>query len=205
MINIAELLKDCPEGTKLYSPLFGEVKLKCANLNITEYPIAIIAKNGDSLLFDKYGRYFNSDRFPDAECLLFPSKDYRTWQGWTPCVEPKFKVGDKALDDMKIVTVKDVVYDQKYKEYRYSVGSYWVFESALKPYKSHYDIANFNPFDKVLVRVGNKSRWTCDFFSYYHKGFHCIGCDDWSQCIPYEGNEHLLGTTDMPSEEFINW
>lgn len=24
-INIAEILRDCPKGTKLYSPLFGEV------------------------------------------------------------------------------------------------------------------------------------------------------------------------------------
>lgn len=27
-INIAELLKDCPKGTKLYSPIFGDVYLK---------------------------------------------------------------------------------------------------------------------------------------------------------------------------------
>ena len=212
MINIAELLKDAPEGIKLYSPLFGEVKLKCANLNITEYPIAIIAKNGDSLLFDKYGRYFNSDRFPDGECLLFPSKDYRTWQGWTPCVEPKFKVGDKALDDMKIVTVKDVVYDQKYKEYRYSVGSYWVFESALKPYKSHYDTANFHAGMPVLVRDGDSDddEWTYALFSHYSSNrtaykFSASG-DIFRQCIPYnDETKHLLGTTDMPSEEFINW
>lgn len=61
------------------------------------------------------------------------------------------------------------------------------------------------PDDLSLEQVGNKSKWTCDFFSYYHKGFHCIGTDDWSQCIPFEGNKHLLGTTDMPSEEYINW
>ena len=27
-MNIAEILKDAPEGIKLYSPLFGEVELK---------------------------------------------------------------------------------------------------------------------------------------------------------------------------------
>lgn len=27
-MNIAEILKDAPKGTKLYSPLFGEVKLQ---------------------------------------------------------------------------------------------------------------------------------------------------------------------------------
>ena len=27
-MNIAEILKDAPKGTKLYSPLFGEVELQ---------------------------------------------------------------------------------------------------------------------------------------------------------------------------------
>ena len=28
-INVAEILKDKPENTKLYSPLFGDVYFKC--------------------------------------------------------------------------------------------------------------------------------------------------------------------------------
>ena len=76
----------------------------------------------------------------------------------------------------------------------------------LRKIKAHYDIANFNPFDKVLVRVGNNNKWTCDLFSHYYKGFHCIGCNDWSQCIPYnDDTKHLLGTTDMCDEQYINW
>lgn len=53
------------------------------------------------------------------------------------------------------------------------------------------------PFDKVLVRDSDHLKWECDILS--HLGdkedvFVCIG-DWWRQCIPYEGNEHLLGTT----------
>lgn len=29
-MNIAEILKECPKGTKLYSPLFGDVELESA-------------------------------------------------------------------------------------------------------------------------------------------------------------------------------
>jgi hypothetical protein len=36
------------------------------------------------------------NEYPDSECILFPSKDCRTWEGWT--VEPKFEVGDWAID-----------------------------------------------------------------------------------------------------------
>lgn len=58
----------------------------------------------------------------------------------------------------------------------------------------------FKPFDRVLVRDRDKSIWDIDFFSYTDEvdnGFMCIG-SYWNQCIPYEGNESLLGTTDSP-------
>ena len=32
-MNIIEILKECPEGTKLYSPLLGEVELDGTNYN----------------------------------------------------------------------------------------------------------------------------------------------------------------------------
>lgn len=53
----------------------------------------------------------------------------------------------------------------------------------------------FKPFDKVLVRDSDEGLWKCDFFSHIDvDGYYCLrSC--WKQCIPYEGNEHLLGTT----------
>ena len=176
-----------------FKNMFAELGFKTNGCEFADYDCLYFTTNGKVCSISASGPIANIIKtHPDYKELELP-------------IEPKFKVGDKVLDDMMIVTVREVVYDQNYKEYKYGIGSYWVFESALKPYKPHYDIANFKPFDKVLIRVGNKSKWTCDFFSYYYKGFHCIGTDDWSQCIPFEGNEHLLGTTDMPSEEFINW
>lgn len=39
-INIAEILRDMPKGTKLYSPLFGECNLdKVCTSNRETYPI----------------------------------------------------------------------------------------------------------------------------------------------------------------------
>lgn len=57
----------------------------------------------------------------------------------------------------------------------------------------------FKPFDKVLVRDDNEADWKCDFFSNISNSgyYHCINAG-WKQCIPYEGNEHLLGTTNNP-------
>lgn len=61
----------------------------------------------------------------------------------------------------------------------------------------------FKPFDKVLVRENNSQVWHCDFYSYtdsVHGTHYCVGhCGN--QILPYEGNEHLIGTTDKPKEE----
>ena len=66
-INILEKLINCKKGTKLYSPLFGEVKFDSIDNN-TIY----IYINNKIYSFNRYGQYFDS--YNDAECLLFPSK-----------------------------------------------------------------------------------------------------------------------------------
>ena len=61
---------------------------------------------------------------------------------------------------------------------------------------------NFKPFGKVLVRYDDQHVWQIDFFSNYVRGVECpYKCltRDFNQCIPYEGHEHLIGTTNEPS------
>ena len=57
------------------------------------------------------------------------------------------------------------------------------------------------PFDKVLGRNEKDDVWEADLFSHYRKEsqypFRCIGFSR-KYCIPYEGNEHLLGTRNNP-------
>lgn len=57
----------------------------------------------------------------------------------------------------------------------------------------------FKTFDKVLGRNEKDDVWEADLFSHYREEsqypFRCIGFGR-KYCIPYEGNEHLLGTTD---------
>lgn len=58
----------------------------------------------------------------------------------------------------------------------------------------------FKPFDKVLVRDGNAYEWQPElFYKINEEGKYCtLGDVEWSQCIPYEGNEHLMDTDNMP-------
>ena len=55
------------------------------------------------------------------------------------------------------------------------------------------------PFDKVLVRHQKTEEWSANIFSHTDKtdeylDYVCVN-GRWEFCIPYEGNESLLGTT----------
>lgn len=52
------------------------------------------------------------------------------------------------------------------------------------------------PFDKVLVRDSESDKWRANLFGYIDKDeyYHCVYAN-WAYCIPYIGNESLLGTT----------
>ena len=64
-------------------------------------------------------------------------------------------------------------------------------------------IYKFTPFEKVLVRDYNSGDWIPDFFCKLNLGneytYQCVG-GYVKQCIPYEGNEKLLGTTNKPED-----
>lgn len=61
----------------------------------------------------------------------------------------------------------------------------------------------FKPYDRVLVRDNDNQCWSPEFFAFLKLGsslpYQCFGCS-FKQCIPYEGNEHLLGITDAPEK-----
>ena len=77
-IDLTKILKDCPEGTKLYSTIFGEVEFKYIhNSNRT---IGYKTNTGRSFDVSHEGKFF---RDYDGECILFPSKDMRDWSKFT--------------------------------------------------------------------------------------------------------------------------
>lgn len=55
----------------------------------------------------------------------------------------------------------------------------------------------FKPFEKVLVRDSYNDMWRASFFSHIKEddGRYVTTCCTWKFCIPYIGNESLLGTT----------
>lgn len=61
----------------------------------------------------------------------------------------------------------------------------------------------FKPYEQVLTRNSDTEEWTAAFFSHRSAGLNiCIGDVMANQCIPFRGNEHLLGTTHEPEPEY---
>ncbi len=88
---IAEILKNKPKGTKLYSPLFGDVYLLGVDNNIIR-----IKYYEETVIFFGDGRYYN---YPESEPLLFPSKEMRDWSKFA------WKKGDvlESMEGSKIL------------------------------------------------------------------------------------------------------
>lgn len=69
----------------------------------------------------------------------------------------------------------------------------------------------FKPKEWVLVRDTDEQNWRLGIYSHYDKDcsnfpYRCVA-DNYTQCIPFEGNEHLIGTSKPagPVEEFDGW
>ena len=149
----------------------------------------------------------------EKELLFNAIKDngYR-WNAETKTLEkpPKFKVGNKIKlkggDQSGIITqVSDCFYTINCKNHTH----YWAIAKQddweLVPNK--FDINTLVPFEsKVLVRDVDHHEWEGAIFGRYDgKKFFTIGGLDWGCCIPYEGNEHLFGTTDDCDDYYKVW
>lgn len=121
-INIAEILRDMPKGTKLYSPLFGKCEL--IGVDNSEYPIAIKSQRIDGAISKgimKDGRYF--DGYEDAESLLFPSANMRDWSKF-------FKRGDVLIDsDLETAVVFDGWANDDYTEFNTAINHYRISDA----------------------------------------------------------------------------
>ena len=78
-IDLCEILKDCPKGTKLYSTVLGEVTFE-KFIEDAMFPIIVFCKDGAFESFTALGKL---KIHYDGECTLFPSKEQRDWSKFT--------------------------------------------------------------------------------------------------------------------------
>ena len=227
MTNLISILKHCPEGTKLYSPIYGEVVLD----SVQSKSIYTLAKtnNGATLVveFTRLGRLHYE--FSNSECVLFPSKDQRDWSkfkiptkkgdvimfnGMYPCLVTGDYSKDLSmwccglLEDDDFCT--NIMHPSEWNACFYTFATEEVKDKLFKAMdKAGYTWdgetlkkkPQFKPFEKVLVRDNELDEWRCTFYSHFgSKGIyhHITVGSEYIMCIPFEGNEHLVGTTKNP-------
>lgn len=104
-IDLKKILKDCPKGTKLYSPVFGDVEFVRVYQNdfvdfIIEFKLSDNSLNSvttDGRLYEEF----------NGECILFPSKDQRDWDKFTARWYKKEKFDPTTLKPFDRVLVRD--------------------------------------------------------------------------------------------------
>lgn len=86
-------------------------------------------------------------------------------------------------------------------------GYKWDDENKLV--RKKFDITTLKPFEsKVLVRDDDCEIWRASYWGCLLEREECMydtTRGSYAQCVPYEGNEHLLGTTHDCDKYYKNW
>ena len=172
-IDLTQILKDCPKGTKFYSSLHGDLLYSCMYVSSSASKITFIKHDSVSMVdgyrstpitvdFCRDGRYFPNQ----GECTIFPSKDQRDWSKFTA---PWYK-------------------QEKKETKRFDPKTLNVFDKVLARVYNGFWFADFVsvPGDDEL----------CDIPS-------LVGSSNFNEVVPYnDETKHLLGTADEAPEYY---
>lgn len=109
-INIVEILKDKPQGTKLYSSACGKCKLEEVDdksFKISFYNSKFGFMNGGEGYLDKNGKLYD-----DGECVVFPSKEMRDWEKFS------WKKGDVLVSEDNVHIIFEKFEDDTYTRFK---------------------------------------------------------------------------------------
>ena len=105
-IDLTKILKNCPNGWKFYTPVWGEVTfIEIKKNKDCLFPICIYTTCSSCTNLTKDGRYLINRT--GTECILFPSKDQRDWSKFTAPWYKKNKFDPNTLKPFDKVLVRD--------------------------------------------------------------------------------------------------
>lgn len=200
-LNLIEILKNVPKGTKLYSPIFGECELNGVSNDFIY--ISGIYKG----YLNKDGTYYEGC----GECQLFPSKENRDWSTFK-IVKDDFQVGDyvkvKSSDKVYLikqiketgVLVSDIINSSS--DFEFPIDKSIISEKVTK-----FDPKWLKPFDRVVAFDQIRKMWIATLFSHiaeedeYTYPYITCDADSYNKCIPFNAEtKHLVGTYDQEPE-----
>ena len=159
--------------------------------------------------------YCNSDYYYIVTKGKVANLHFKDQDEWELAPVPKFKIGDivntkNPLFVYKIIKITDTHYTLESIPGANTYDMFICEDENWKLVPNKFDISTLKAYDKVLVRDTNELKWVADLFSHVlgkplgGYAFACVGHYSY-QCIPYEGNEHLLGTNNDCDEYYKNW
>lgn len=113
-------------------------------------------------------------------------------------ISGRYRIGKDEITEIRLATEEE---KKQFFSALANKGKAW--DSEKKAIVDLNPKCEFKAFDKVLCRNSKDDTWEADFFArltrkeidYTQSGkYLCVG-DLWMYCIPYNGNESLLGTT----------
>ncbi len=145
-----------------------------------------------------YNRMVSEDSFYRYACLILDDKTQVSLNGaHSDFTNPRYATEEE----------KQKLFDAiKANGYKWNAETKTLEKLEVKK----FDITTLKPFDKVLVRQNNYDTWHIGFFEKYDKSlggypFVCMYYSKYAQCIPYEENKHLSGTTNDCDDYFKTW
>lgn len=173
------------------------------------------------------GVFYINEPFAYKECCNLATKEereelFRTikdngykWNAETKTLKkliiPKFKVGDIITNGKTYIAI-GYIDDEYYYEINRDIAHRLCIKNQdeWKLVPNKFDIHTLKPYDQVLVRLTNNCVWMPKLFSHYDpkvKYYPFVTLDNmgYPQCIPYNGNEHLRGTTNNCDEFYRVW
>lgn len=153
-LNLVEILKDCPKGTKLYSSVFGSVELDHVDIR-ANYPIVIRLKDLDvrecltteGALFTDY----------DGECILFPSREERDWSKFKP---KKDRFDPKTLcpfDKVLVRLTKDCIWNATFFSHYDKEVNWGCYPCVTTSCKSYDKCIPYNDETKHLLGTSDEA------------------------------------------------
>lgn len=150
-------------------------------------------KDGDIVYSEE-----DEEHYPSISILNLNNKDGKCYYLWYPIKRREVIVYNVPLLDDDVNRFRYATDEEKQRLFDVLAKNGKAWDAEKKQIVDLKPKVEFKQFQKVLTRDDNTQKWEAELFGFKNdddNGFyHCVG-GIWKYCIPYEGNEHLLGTT----------
>ena len=156
-LNLLEILRNCPKGTKLYSTVHGDVYFREIRKH-PYYPITVTMKDMFNILsFTSDGKMFTNSK---GECVLFPSREQRDWG--------KFKYKKPKFDPNTLNPFDKVLARNDREEWICSFFSHIVKDEYTYPYSCGYDMFTYCiPYNDDTKHLVGTTKDVPEFYRYW--------------------------------------